>query len=100
MRAVWTTVLILISACSLEPATVSRPQPQKSTLSGCYAPEPASCAKPLFVVDGKELTDDRVDLNPGEIESVEVFRGELALKQYGEAARNGVVVIRTKKAAK
>lgn len=97
MRAVCTAVLILASACSLEHPTAARPQPQKSALSGCYAPEPASCAKPLFVVDGKQLADDRVDLNPGEIESVEVFRGALALQQYGEAARNGVVVIKTKK---
>ena len=98
MRAVWTTVLIVVSACSLERPTAP-PQPQKSALSGCYDPALA-CAKPLFVVDGKELIDDRIDLNPGEIESVDVLKGELALKQYGEAARNGVVVIRTKKAGK
>lgn len=100
MRVAVALILILATACSFERPTAARPQPQKSALSGCYAPEPASCAKPLFVVDGKQLSDDRVDLNPGEIESVEVFRGPLALQQYGEAARNGVVVIKTKKGGK
>jgi hypothetical protein len=95
MRAVLvTSVLMLTSACFFERGTAPA-QPQKSALSRCYD---SSCAKPLFVVDGQRLADDSVDLNPSEIESVEVFRGELALKQYGEAARNGVVVITTRRA--
>jgi hypothetical protein len=98
MRAVLvTSVLMLASACFFERGTAPAPQPQKSALSRCYD-DP--CAKPLFVVDGQRLADDSVDLNPSEIESVEVFRGESALKQFGEAARNGVVVITTKRALK
>ena len=95
MRAVLvTTTLMLASACFIERGTAPTAQPQKSALSRCYD---NPCAKPLFVVDGQRLVDDSVDLNPSDIESVEVFRGELALKQYGEAARNGVVVITTKR---
>src|SRR5688500_9555904 len=96
MRAVLvTSVLMLASACFFERGTSPTPQPQKSALSQCYDDR---CARPLFVVDGQRLADDSVDLNPSEIESVEVFRGEVALKQYGEAARNGVVVITTRRA--
>ena len=97
MRAVVaTTALILLSGCAFERAT--RPQPQKSALSQCYS---GACAPPIFVVDGKQLPEDGIDLNPSEIETVEVFKGDLAVKQYGEAARiGGVVVITTKRAAR
>ena len=91
------SLLVLTSACGLERGTSPRPQPQRSALSQCYG---QPCAKPLFVVDGKHLTDDSIDLNPSEIESVEVFKGDMALRRYGEAARNGVVVITTKRAPK
>lgn len=55
--------------------------------------------KPIYVVDGKRLTDQAEikNVNPNDIESMNVLKGEEALKQYGEAAKNGVVVITTKK---
>ncbi|RAJ25515.1 M56 family metallopeptidase [Pedobacter cryoconitis] len=55
--------------------------------------------KPIYVVDGKRLTDqtDLKNIDPSDIESMNVLKGEAALKQYGEAAKNGVVVITTKK---
>jgi hypothetical protein len=93
--AIVTPVLILACACSLERATTPAPQPQKSALSQCYAD---GCTKPLFVVDGKRLNDDSFDLNPSEIATVEVFKGDSAVLAYGEAGRRGVVVITTKRA--
>jgi hypothetical protein len=102
MRAVVvTTALVLVSACSFE-RSQAPPQPQKSALSRCYLDHEGKggCRQPIFIVDGKRLVDDGLDLNPSEIESVEVFKGELALKQYGEDARHGVVVITTKRASK
>jgi len=56
------------------------------------------CVRPIFVVDGKRLVDESTDLNPSEIATVEVFKGPLAVATYGEDARNGVVVITTKRA--
>ena len=100
--ALVTTVLILASACSFERGTSPAPQPQKSALSICPIDHDGGrrspCEKPIFVVDGKRLIDESVDLNPSEIATVEVFKGPLAVATYGEDARNGVVVITTKRA--
>ena len=90
-----TSLLLLVTACAFERGTSPAAQPQKSALSQCYAD---GCAKPLFVVDGKRLADHAVDLNPSDIESVEVFKGAKAIEIYGEDARNGVIVITSKKA--
>jgi TonB-dependent SusC/RagA subfamily outer membrane receptor len=60
---------------------------------------PVKCARPLFVLDGRRLADDGRDLNPNEIETVEVMKGSSAVAQFGEDARNGVVLITTKRAA-
>lgn len=43
--------------------------------------------------EGRSLLDD---LDPDEIESIEVVKGPAAAALYGEEARNGVVLIRTK----
>src|SRR5687768_1477861 len=93
--ALVSTMLIAASACSFERANAPAPQPQKSALSQCYA---NGCTRPLFVVDGKRLADDSMDLNPSEIATVEVFKGDSAVVVYGEDARRGVVVITTKRA--
>ena len=67
---------------------------------------------PIYVIDGIRMTSDvgsnrystgggnasRVgDINPEEIESVEVVKGPSAATLYGTDAANGVVVITTKK---
>lgn len=51
---------------------------------------------PLFVVDGV-LTDDNPNLNPYDIESVQVLKDASSSAIYGSRAANGVVVITTKK---
>lgn len=68
--------------------------------------------QPMFVIDGIRMTSDadntnlptggatpsRVgDLNPDEIENIEVIKGPSAAALYGTAAANGVVVITTKR---
>jgi len=53
---------------------------------------------PLIFVDGKEFSADSVRRFPSEnIESVEVFKGNAAIKKYGARAQNGVIVVVTKK---
>jgi TonB-linked SusC/RagA family outer membrane protein len=68
--------------------------------------------EPIFVIDGIRMTSDvsssslftggaqpsRVsDINPDEIESIEIVKGPSAAALYGTAAANGVVVITTKR---
>ena len=53
-------------------------------------------SKPLFVVNDV-LVQDVANIQPGNIESVEVVKGEAAAKKYGPDGRNGVVVIKTKR---
>ncbi len=68
--------------------------------------------QPMFVIDGVRMTSDadntniftggstpsRVgDINPDEIENIEIIKGPSAAALYGTAAANGVVVITTKR---
>ena len=53
---------------------------------------------PLIFVDGVELETGSAalsSLNPDEIESIEVIKGEAAADLYGERAENGVIRILT-----
>ena len=51
---------------------------------------------PLYVVDGMYLRQNP-NLNPEDIESLEVLKDASAAAQYGAQAANGVIVIRTKR---
>ena len=51
---------------------------------------------PLYVVDGMYLRENP-NLNPDDIESIDVLKDASATAQYGSQAANGVVVIRTKR---
>lgn len=68
--------------------------------------------EPIFIIDGVRMTADvgssslftggaqpsRVsDINPDEIEGIEIVKGPSAAALYGTAAANGVVVISTKR---
>ncbi|MCB0459462.1 MAG: M56 family peptidase, partial [Flavobacteriaceae bacterium] len=53
---------------------------------------------PIYFVDGKRSTKKDVDkLSPDSILSMNVLKGEAATLKYGSAAKNGVIVITTKK---
>src|SRR2546423_3973212 len=55
-----------------------------------------SNAAPLYVVDGMYLGENP-NLDPHDIESIEVLKDASAAAQYGAQAANGVVVIRTRR---
>ena len=75
------------------------PQPQKSALLQCSLGSPDCGPKPLLVIDGKLSSwEGSSDLNPSEIESVDVVKGQAALRLYGAEAKHGVVQITTRKA--
>jgi TonB-linked SusC/RagA family outer membrane protein len=54
---------------------------------------------PLYVIDGI-LTGDSPNLNPNDIESVQILKDASASAIYGNRAANGVIIITTKKGTK
>ncbi|MEJ7810292.1 MAG: SusC/RagA family TonB-linked outer membrane protein [Gemmatimonadaceae bacterium] len=52
---------------------------------------------PLYIVDGVLITGGLPDLNPQDIESVEVVKGAAASSLYGSNAGNGVIQITTRR---
>ena len=50
----------------------------------------------LYVVDGKQV-DDIKNYNIDDIESIEVNKDKEAIAKYGDAAKNGVIYVTTKK---
>ena len=54
--------------------------------------------KPLIFIDGKESNHEVMEkLDPESIDKIEVLKGEKATAEYGEKAKNGVIMITTKK---
>jgi hypothetical protein len=52
----------------------------------------------LIFVDGEKKTKKEMDaLSPDQIKSVEVLKGDAAIKAYGPDAKDGVIKITTKK---
>lgn len=52
---------------------------------------------PLFIVDGVLLGSSLADINPADIESVEIVKGAAASSLYGSQAGAGVIQITTKR---
>lgn len=52
----------------------------------------------LYIIDGKEMVSGSMnDVDPNTIKSINVLKGENAVKKYGEKGKNGVIEIITKK---
>lgn len=63
--------------------------------------QPENNEDPLFVVDGKVIGKGKTKLeylDPMDIESINVLKGESAVVKYGDDGQNGVVVVQTKNA--
>lgn len=52
---------------------------------------------PLIIVDGVQLSGGTQDINPADIESVQVLKDASAAAIYGARAANGVVILTTRK---
>jgi len=53
---------------------------------------------PLFFVDGKEIENGKLeDFDNKNIETIEILKGDKAIEKYGEKAKDGVIMIKTKK---
>ena len=56
--------------------------------------------EPLYIIDGMRYSigsDSLKYINTSNIESIQVLKDETAVAQYGEDAKNGVIIIETKK---
>lgn len=57
-----------------------------------------SSENPLLIVDGKEVTNAKLeDIDPSTIETIEVIKGNKTIEKYGDKAKDGVILISTKK---
>ena len=52
---------------------------------------------PLYVIDGVPTTSGMHELNPNDIESIQVLKDAASESIYGSRAANGVIIITTKK---
>ncbi len=55
-----------------------------------------TATKPLYIIDGEELQGSMDDLNPDDIKSIDVLKGESGTQHFGEKGKNGVIIIQTK----
>ncbi|WP_291136368.1 alpha-2-macroglobulin family protein [Flavobacterium sp. UBA7663] len=55
---------------------------------------------PLYVIDGIPVSEDNLDLDPNNIESLIVLKDAAATSIYGSSGANGVIIITTKNALK
>ena len=58
-----------------------------------------SSSAPLYIIDGVPTTSGMHELNPNDIESIQVLKDAASASIYGSRAANGVIVITTKKGA-
>jgi hypothetical protein len=91
-----TLALVALTACHTGRSVATRPQPQKSALRLCTFRD-QSCPAPMLIVDGKTVDFESADLESLPIEQVDVVKGPSAIQLYGDAARNGAVIITSKK---
>ena len=65
------------------------------------APPPPPLTRPSFYIDGVKITEKEMNaISVNDIASVNVLKGEQALKKYPEDGKNGVMIITTKKGTK
>lgn len=52
--------------------------------------------QPLVLVDSIEANLNELWVNPDDIKSIDILKDSTAVAKYGEKAKNGVIIIRTK----
>ncbi|OYU55561.1 MAG: hypothetical protein CFE25_11640 [Chitinophagaceae bacterium BSSC1] len=66
-------------------------------MEGLNIPTLPSGENPLIIVDGKiQTAEEGKKINPNSIATVDVLKGESAKALYGDAGKNGVIIIKTK----
>ncbi len=65
-------------------------------LKGVLKPEEYPAGKPLILVNGLATSANINEINPEDIKSIDVYKGESALTKYGDLAKNGAIEITLK----
>jgi hypothetical protein len=69
-------------------------------IADCYTYHQTKETKvsPLIILEGKEVSENSIkDLNPDDVESINVIKDQNAINKYGEKGKNGVIEIFLKK---
>jgi hypothetical protein len=67
-------------------------------ISDCYSYYDKTKVKPLYVIEGKETTEEMItNLNPDDVDSITVLKDKKAVEKYGEKGKAGVIEIYLKK---
>lgn len=77
----------------------SKNEPSKGKVQIRLDDKPKKIGDPLFVIDGKQFNVQEfklATLSPDDIASVDVLKNDAAIQLYGEAAKNGAIIIKTK----
>ncbi len=98
------SALLVAVACEGPSPTVVEPEPARVEALGAAGAvveveATAEAPDPLIVVDGEPREGAIALLEAEDIHSVEVLKGPAAVERYGEAGRDGVVVVVTRAAA-
>ncbi len=96
------TVHVVAGTTNPTDASAPPPPPPPSNDSNIPPPPPppsALAGNPLVVIDGVISTKPFSEISPEEIASINVLKGEKAVKTYGEKGKEGVIEITTKKAS-
>jgi TonB family protein len=99
------TVVVVGYAPNSTDASVAPPPPPPSSIPSDIPPPPpppppsALEGNPLIVIDGVISKKPFSEISPEEIASINVLKGETAVKNYGEKGKEGVIEVTTKKAA-
>ncbi|WP_106146835.1 TonB-dependent receptor plug domain-containing protein [Flagellimonas meridianipacifica] len=95
-----TSILILFFAVSGWTASLYSQTSEKVETASLnqYTSDSNEDKQPLYVVNGIPVSDKSVvkNLDPDNVVSVDVIKGEKARALYGESGSNGVVIIQTK----
>ena len=67
------------------------------SVNGSFMIKSTDGAMPLVYLDGVKYTGDLSKIDPATISSMEVLKDEKAIEKYGEEAKNGIILITTKK---
>ena len=84
------------TAKDIQPVVVSVESQPKSESIRMILKESVSHINAIFIVDGK-VVDKISNIFPDNIESITILRDKAAIELYGEKAKDGAIIITTKK---